>query len=157
MEGTSTEQRPVYKFEQYDSVSGTKDFNYHKFGKTAKVTNKEAIKSIMKEWKILRKHLPESIFVRVYEERVDLMRAVIIGAQGTPYHNGLFFFDISFPNDYPNTPPSVHYHSYGLRLNPNLYWNGYVCLSLLNTWNYCEETEKWNPAESTILQVLVSI
>lgn len=50
----------------------------------------------------------------------------------------------------------VHYHSGGLRINPNLYNCGKVCLSLLGTWsgNGCE---KWNPAQSTLLQVLVSI
>ncbi|OMO58486.1 Ubiquitin-conjugating enzyme, E2 [Corchorus olitorius] len=148
----------VVKFEQFDSVAGD-DFKYHQFGNIPnRVTNQETLKRIMKEYKVLKKHLPESIFVRVYEERVDLMRAAIVGPQGTPYHDGLFFFDISFPNDYPNTPPTVHYHSFGLRLNPNLYANGYVCLSLLNTWKIgVEETEKWNPAESTILRVLVSI
>ncbi|KAE9458112.1 hypothetical protein C3L33_09986, partial [Rhododendron williamsianum] len=38
-----------------------------------------------------------TIFVRVYESRMDLLRAVIVGAEGTPYHDGLFFFDIFFP------------------------------------------------------------
>lgn len=36
---------------------------------------------------------------------MDLMRAVIIGAAGTPYHDGLFFFDIMFPSTYPQSPP----------------------------------------------------
>lgn len=45
------------------------------------------------------------IFVRAYESRMDLLRAVIIGAQGTPYHDGLFFFDIFFPDTYPSVPP----------------------------------------------------
>jgi ubiquitin-conjugating enzyme E2 O len=49
--------------------------------------------------------LTETIFVRVYETRMDILRAVIIGAEGTPYHDGLFFFDISFPSGYPNVPP----------------------------------------------------
>lgn len=47
----------------------------------------------------------ETIFVRVYESRMDLLRAVIIGAEGTPYHDGLFFFDLFFPSSYPNVPP----------------------------------------------------
>lgn len=47
----------------------------------------------------------ETIFVRVYESRMDLLRAVIIGAEGTPYHDGLFFFDVFFPSNYPNVPP----------------------------------------------------
>jgi ubiquitin-protein ligase len=43
--------------------------------------------------------------VRVYEERMDLLRACIVGAEGTPYHDSLFFFDIFFPPDYPHEPP----------------------------------------------------
>lgn len=50
----------------------------------------------------------------------------------------------------------AYYHSGGLRLNPNLYENGNVCLSLLNTWTG-KGTEVWDPAKSTMLQVLVSI
>lgn len=50
----------------------------------------------------------------------------------------------------------VHYRSGGLRLNPNLYACGKVCLSLLNTWSG-HGCEKWSPSNSTMLQVLVSI
>ncbi|KAK2369484.1 putative ubiquitin-conjugating enzyme E2 [Trifolium repens] len=50
----------------------------------------------------------------------------------------------------------VHYHARGLRLNPNLYASGKVCLSLLNTWSG-RKNEKWTPGVSTMLQVLVSI
>lgn len=51
---------------------------------------------------------------------------------------------------------NVYYHSGGLRLNPNLYNCGKVCLSLLNTWSG-NKNEKWLPGVSTMLQVLVSI
>ncbi|AQK67914.1 putative ubiquitin-conjugating enzyme E2 23 [Zea mays] len=50
----------------------------------------------------------------------------------------------------------VYYHSGGLRLNPNLYESGKVCLSLLNTW-WGKGCEKWGKSSSTMLQVLVSI
>ena len=50
----------------------------------------------------------------------------------------------------------VHYNSGGLRVNPNLYESGKVCLSLLNTWTGTG-TEVWNPACSNILQVLLSL
>jgi ubiquitin-conjugating enzyme E2 O len=50
----------------------------------------------------------------------------------------------------------VYYYSGGLRLNPNLYECGKVCLSLLNTWTG-KGNEKWMPKKSTMLQVLVSI
>ncbi|KAK6930293.1 Ubiquitin-conjugating enzyme E2 [Dillenia turbinata] len=149
-------------FKKFDVVTDFSDHFYSNKGKSGKerecgikLTSNVA-KRIMQEWKILEKNLPEEIFVRVYEERLDLMRAVIIGAPGTPYHDGLYFFDIKFPSSFPKNPPKVYYHSHGLRINPNLYSTGYVCLSLLNTWNG-KSIEKWNPSESTILQVLVSI
>ena len=50
----------------------------------------------------------------------------------------------------------MHYHSCGLRLNPNLYESGKVCLSLLNTWTGTG-SEVWNPGSSNILQVLISL
>ncbi|CAL9247605.1 unnamed protein product, partial [Arabidopsis halleri] len=97
----------------------------------------------------LEKDLPDMIFVRAYESRMDLLRAVIIGAQGTPYHDGLFFFDIFFPDTYPSVPPVNC--SGGLRINPNLYNCGKVCLSLLGTWSGSQR-EKWIPNTSTMLQ-----
>eukprot|EP00253_Pinus_taeda_P022848 PITA_22848 len=87
---------------------------------------------------------------------MDLLRGVIVGAAGTPYQDGLFFFDIHFPSEYPDIPPLAYYHSGGLRLNPNLYENGKVCLSLLNTWTG-KGNEVWNPLSSNVLQLLVSI
>ena len=36
---------------------------------------------------------------------MDLLRAAIVGSNGTPYHDGLFFFDIFLPPEYPQEPP----------------------------------------------------
>lgn len=36
---------------------------------------------------------------------MDLIRAAIVGAPGTPYHDNLFFFDIYLPPEYPHEPP----------------------------------------------------
>ncbi|KAI0515985.1 hypothetical protein KFK09_008656 [Dendrobium nobile] len=148
-------------FKQFDTV---KDYADHYFCRpellkitpVGKKPGKDWAKRIQHEWKVLEKDLPETIYVRIYEDRMDLLRAVIVGPAGTPYHDGLFFFDIYFPTTYPLVPPIVHYHSGGLRLNPNLYASGKVCLSLLNTWSG-HGCEKWNPTNSTMLQVLVSI
>ena len=41
-------------------------------------------------------------------------------------------------------------------MNPNLYEEGKVCLSLLNTWTG-RGNEVWDPKSSSILQVLVSL
>jgi len=36
---------------------------------------------------------------------MDLLRAVIVGPYGTPYQDGLFFFDFHLPPEYPDVPP----------------------------------------------------
>jgi ubiquitin-protein ligase len=60
---------------------------------------------------------------------------MMVGPSCTPYEDGLFFFEIQLPNDYPVTPPRVHFLSFcSDRLNPNLYEDGKVCVSLLGTW-----------------------
>ncbi|PHT35852.1 putative ubiquitin-conjugating enzyme E2 25 [Capsicum baccatum] len=96
------------------------------------------------------------IYVRVCEAKKDLLRVVIIEPQGTPYHDGLFVFDVLFPQNYPDVSLMVYYYYSGLRLNSNLYNYGKVCLELLNTWSG-KGNEKWLPKTSTMLQVLVSI
>ncbi|XP_045801357.1 putative ubiquitin-conjugating enzyme E2 39 isoform X2 [Trifolium pratense] len=149
--------RKFQNFKQFDTVDDASDHHFVHQNSSTKQNPKNWAKKIQGEWKILEKHLPETIFVRVFESRMDLLRAVIIGAEGTPYHDGLFFFDVLFPSGYPNEPPLVYYHSRGLRLNPNLYDNGKVCISLLNTYDHGRENEKWTPGVSTMLQVLVSI
>ncbi|KEH38734.1 ubiquitin-conjugating enzyme [Medicago truncatula] len=148
--------RKLRSFKQFDTVTDTSDHYFIKNNCSVKQNPKSWAKKIQEEWRILEEHLPDTIFVRIFESRMDLMRAVIIGAEGTPYHDGLFFFDVYFPPKYPNVPPKVHYHSVGHRLNPNLYDCGKVCLSLLNTWSG-DKNQMWTPGVSTMLQVLVSI
>ena len=70
--------------------------------------------------------------------------------------DGLFFFDVQLSPGYPKLPPCFHYHSYSRRLNPNLYEEGKVCVSLLGTWSG-QGSENWDPNNSNLLQVLVSI
>eukprot|EP01018_Ginkgo_biloba_P041296 Gb_00082 [translate_table: standard] len=143
------------RFKHFDSVKDPVDHYF--LNETAQNNNeRKRTKKIQQEWNILEKNLPETIYVRVYENRMDLLRAVIIGASGTPYQDGLFFFDIYLPPAYPDAPPAVNFHSRGLKVNPNLYETGKICLSLLNTWSG-RGNEVWDPKTSSILQVLVSL
>ncbi|TVU17592.1 hypothetical protein EJB05_33636, partial [Eragrostis curvula] len=113
-------------------------------------------KTVQKEWKILENNLPDTIYVRAFEDRMDLLRVAMVGAVGTPYQDGLFFFDLQLPPTYPTAPPPVHYHSFGLNLNSNIEESGTICVSLLDTFEG-EGVELWSPEMSTILQVVVSI
>ncbi|XP_015440195.1 PREDICTED: baculoviral IAP repeat-containing protein 6 [Dufourea novaeangliae] len=100
-----------------------------------------------------------SVFVRCDADRLDVMKVLITGPAETPYANGCFEFDVYFPPDYPNSPMLINLETTGrhtVRFNPNLYNDGKICLSILNTWHGRPE-EKWNAHTSSFLQVLVSI
>ncbi|CAD5206748.1 unnamed protein product [Bursaphelenchus okinawaensis] len=103
--------------------------------------------------------LSSSVFVRAADERLDVMKVLITGPADTPYSGGCFEFDVFFPAEYPTVPMMMNLQTTGnrtVRFNPNLYEEGKVCLSILNTWSGRPE-ERWNPTASSFLQVLVSI
>lgn len=116
-----------------------------------------------KEVRVLSQHLPceptGAVFVAMDSERMDLMKALISGTEDTPYAHGLYEFHIACPGNYPKKPPGMRIATTGngkVRFNPNLYDDGYVCLSIINTWDG-DPSERWNPGHSNILQVLLSI
>lgn len=130
------------------------------FGLLSTATAGSFLKRIVKEHRALATSLPAGeIYVRTYESRLDLLRCLIIGPRDTPYENAPFVIDLYLPERYPTEPPKAHFHSWtsGLgRVNPNLYEEGKICLSLLGTWSGRNETEKWSES-ATILQLLVSL
>jgi len=85
----------------------------------------------------------QGIYINFNEENILEARAMIIGPKDTPFENGVLFFNITFPNNYPYSPPNVTYYSTSrYRIHPNLYvgrseknFLGKVCLSILNTWS----------------------
>lgn len=80
--------------------------------------------------------------------------ALIIGPEGTPYHGGYYFFEFNYPPNYPFSPPRVNYctNQNNIRFNPNLYVNGKVCVSILNTW----AGDQWSSCQ-TLTSVLLSL
>ncbi|GAA5912884.1 hypothetical protein JCM8208_002072 [Rhodotorula glutinis] len=114
---------------------------------------------VARELAVLSTSLPPGIWVRVDESRIDVIKCLIAGPEGSPYAGGLFEFDIFLPLQYPQVSPSCWLRTTGgetCRFNPNLYKEGKVCLSLLGTWSGAPE-EMWQPHKSTLLQVLLSI
>lgn len=130
------------------------------FGLHSTATAGSFLKRIVKEHRALATSLPAGeIYVRTYESRLDLLRCLILGPRDTPYENAPFVIDLYLPDGYPAEPPTAHFHSWtsGLgRINPNLYEEGKICLSLLGTWSGRHESEKWSES-ATILQLLVSL
>ena len=83
--------------------------------------------------------------------------AMLVGQKGTPYVGGYYFLDITFPDDYPFAPLKVKSLTQDgqTRFNPNLYVDGKVCLSVLNTWH---EGPQWCGIQSleSVLMVIMS-
>jgi ubiquitin-activating enzyme E1 len=100
-----------------------------------------------------------AITVRADVNRLDVIKAMIAGAENTPYAHGLFEYHVYLPSEYPAGPPKCNLETTGngdVRFNPNLYSCGKVCLSLLGTWRG-SASENWDPKISNLLQLFLSI
>lgn len=96
----------------------------------------------------------QGIFYKHDEENMKKGYALIIGPQNTPYQNGFYLFDFDFPSTYPYNPPKLTFKNQynNIRFHPNLYRNGKVCISILNTWH----GEKWSSCQ-TIKTILLTL
>jgi ubiquitin-conjugating enzyme E2 Z len=88
------------------------------------------------------------------EENIFKGYALIVGPKDTPYENGFYLFEFTFPENYPFSPPELKFHTYDgfTRFNPNLYKCGKVCISILNTW----VGDKWSSCQ-TINSILLTL
>jgi ubiquitin-protein ligase len=121
--------------------------------------SKDSINRLLKDVKnIIQNPLIENGIYYIHDDS-DLLKgyALIVGPEDTPYFGGYYFFELSFPFDYPHTPPKVKYCTNGndIRFNPNLYKCGKVCISLLNTWR----GDQWTSCQtiSTVLLTLCTL
>ena len=126
---------------------------------TTNIVSKDTVKRLISDIKelSLNQFSKEGIYYKHDEENMLFGYALIIGQSDTPYAYGNFLFKFEFPYNYPHAPPHVTYHTNDgyTRFNPNLYKNGKVCISLLNTW----KGEQWTSCQTirTILIVLSSL
>ncbi|XP_035777337.1 SUMO-conjugating enzyme UBC9-B-like [Anopheles albimanus] len=79
---------------------------------------------------------------------LKLWECGIPGRSGTPWEGGLYKLLMTFPNDYPASPPKCQFVP--KLFHPNVYPSGTVCLSLLNI------EADWRPS-LTIKQILLGI
>lgn len=126
---------------------------------TLPIISKESINRLLKDVKqIMKNPLTDNGIYYVHDDE-DILKgyAMIVGPSDTPYFGGYYFFKFTFGVDYPYTPPIVTYHTNdgNVRFNPNLYINGKVCISILNTWR----GEQWTSCQtiSTILLTLCTL
>jgi len=101
----------------------------------------------------------QGIFYSMNESDMTKGTALIIGPADTPYEGGFYFFGIEFPNDYPFAPPAMTTLTQDgiTRFNPNMYREGKVCLSLLNTWHVGERWSGCQTLSTILLSILTSV
>ena len=101
------------------------------------IISQETAKRLIKDIRAITKDPPTGIFYMHDDTNILAGKALIIGPPDTPYEGGYYFFRFAFPENYPHSPPKLTYctNDGKTRMHPNLYKNGKVCLSLLNTWS----------------------
>ncbi|KAG7036916.1 Ubiquitin-conjugating enzyme E2 7 [Cucurbita argyrosperma subsp. argyrosperma] len=95
----------------------------------------------------------------VDESNIFEWSVTIIGPPDTLYEGGFFNAIMSFPSNYPNSPPSVKFTSE--LWHPNVYPDGRVCISILHPPGddpngYELASERWTPVH-TVESIVLSI
>ncbi|GAB5360343.1 hypothetical protein AAMO2058_000619400 [Amorphochlora amoebiformis] len=106
-----------------------------------------AIKRISEELRMLSRDPPANCSAGPKTD-ADLFnwQATLMGPPNSPYDGGLFFLDISFPDDYPFKPPTIKFQTRIYHCNINS--RGEICLDTLQN--------NWSPVLS-LSKVLLSI
>ncbi|XP_046859316.1 ubiquitin-conjugating enzyme E2 G2-like [Xenia sp. Carnegie-2017] len=119
-----------------------------------------ALKRLMAEYKQLTLNPPEGIIAGpVSEENFFEWEALIMGPVGTPFEDGVFTAKMTFPTDYPLSPPKMKFTSD--MFHPNVYPDGRVCISILHApgddpMGYETSAERWSPVQS-VEKILLSV
>lgn len=119
--------------------------------------NNDSIKRIAYDVKYIYNNKIDGIYYKHDEENIYKGRAMIIGPPETPYEYGYYLFEFNFTSNYPYEPPKITYLTNNgyTRFHPNLYIDGKVCLSILNTW----PGDPWSSCQNikSILLTLLTI
>jgi len=115
-----------------------------------------SVRRLLVDVKTIMQHPLTEHGIYYSHDESDMLKgyALIIGQEDTPYFGGFYFFEFAFPPNYPFSPPVVTFctNNGQVRFNPNLYTNGKVCVSILNTW----KGDQWSSCQ-TITTVLLSL
>ncbi|KAK2382506.1 Ubiquitin-conjugating enzyme 13, variant 2 [Trifolium repens] len=115
---------------------------------------------LQKQLKDLCKNLVDGFSAGLVDEtNIFEWSVTIIGPPDTLYEGGFFNAIMSFPSNYPNSPPSVKFTSE--IWHPNVYPDGRVCISILHPPGddpngYELASERWTPVH-TVESIVLSI
>lgn len=103
---------------------------------------------------------PEGIIAGpINEENFFEWEALITGPEGTCFEGGVFPAKLTFPPDYPLSPPKMQFTCE--MFHPNIYADGKVCISILHApgddpMGYESSAERWSPVQS-VEKILLSV
>jgi len=121
-----------------------------------KIIQKSSLLRLINDIKNIYKNPLNDNGIYYKHDEVDMLKgyAMIVGPIETPYFGGFYLFEFNFPTDYPHSPPILTYltNDGQTRFNPNLYTNGKVCVSILNTWT----GDQWSSCQ-TITSILLTL
>jgi len=124
-------------------------------------SSKMALKRLAQEFRDLTNNGADCLVAGpIHPDSMFTWEAVIEGPEGTPYEGGCFSAKITFPQDYPLSPPVMTFTS--AMWHPNVYTNGEVCCSILHSPNdptyssYELASEQWSPVQS-VEKILLSV
>lgn len=115
---------------------------------------------LQKQLKDLCKHPVDGFSAGLVDEsNLFEWSVTIIGPPDTLYEGGFFNAIMTFPQNYPNSPPTVRFTSEVW--HPNVYTDGKVCISILHPPGddpngYELASERWTPVH-TVESIVLSI
>ncbi|XP_059306077.1 ubiquitin-conjugating enzyme E2 7-like [Lycium barbarum] len=124
------------------------------------MASSQAALLLQKQLKDLNRHPVDGFSAGLIDENnVFEWSITIIGPPETLFDGGFFNATMSFPQDYPNNPPTVKFTTE--IWHPNVYEDGRVCISILHPPgddpNFYElASERWTPVH-TVESIMLSI
>ncbi|MCJ1335829.1 Ubiquitin-conjugating enzyme E2 7 [Bachmanniomyces sp. S44760] len=119
-----------------------------------------ATKRLFAEYRLLTLDPPDGITAGpISEDDLFIWECLLSGPPSTPYSGGLFPATLTFPKDYPLSPPVMKFTCD--IFHPNVYPNGTVCISILHSpgndpMGYEHASERWSPVQS-VEKILISV
>eukprot|EP00276_Gloeochaete_wittrockiana_P008534 CAMPEP_0184643222 /NCGR_PEP_ID=MMETSP0308-20130426/23_1 /TAXON_ID=38269 /ORGANISM="Gloeochaete witrockiana, Strain SAG 46.84" /LENGTH=169 /DNA_ID=CAMNT_0027070989 /DNA_START=105 /DNA_END=614 /DNA_ORIENTATION=+ len=115
---------------------------------------------LMKQLRELNKNPVEGFSAGLIDETNPYEWSIcIVGPVDSLYEGGMFNAVLSFPKDYPVSPPKMKFVSE--MYHPNVYPDGRVCISILHPpgndpYGYESASERWSPVH-TVETILLSV
>nr|XP_027200425.1 ubiquitin-conjugating enzyme E2 2-like [Dermatophagoides pteronyssinus] len=103
-------------------------------------------KRLLRDFRSIVESQPEGVNATPCDNNLLEWEALVFGPDDTCWEGGVFMLSMSFPHDYPDTPPTIKFLT--KIYHPNVYADGSICLDILQ--------KEWSPVYD-VSGILISI